>query len=186
MSSKNSGAGGLAGRYAAALYDLADAEKLLDVVTDDLGALSTMISESEDLTKLLRSPVISRDDQKKAMIAVVEKAEMNALTGRFIGVVAENRRLFVLPDIISAFKEILATRRGEATAEVVSASELSDKQLQALTESLKKAVGTKVAVDATVDPDLLGGLVVKVGSRMIDSSLRTKLQQLRLAMIGVG
>ena len=186
MSSSNSGASGLAGRYATALYDLAEAENRLDIIVGDLENLSGMITESEDLRRLLRSPVISGENQKKAMMALFEKAGFNELTHRFIGVVAANRRLFVLSDIISVFREILAFHRGEATAEVTSASELSDSQLKALSESLKNAVGTTVAVETVVDPELLGGLVVKVGSRMVDSSLRTKLQQLRLTMIGVG
>ena len=108
------------------------------------------------------------------------------MNNRFIGVVAANRRLFVLSDMISVFKEILAFHRGEASAEVTSATALTETQMQALSESLKNAVGSTVAVETIVDPDLLGGLVVKVGSRMVDSSLRTKLQQLRLAMIGIG
>lgn len=186
MSSSNSGASGLAGRYATALYDLADAEKRLDAIVADIDALAGMIAESEDLRRLLLSPVISADNQKKAMMALAEKADFNDLTRRFIGVVAANRRLFVMPDMISVFREILAFHRGEATAQVTSAVALSDTQLKALSGSLKNAVGTTVAVETVVDPELLGGLVVKVGSRMVDSSLRTKLQQLRLAMIGVG
>lgn len=186
MSSSNSGASGLAGRYATALYDLAEAEKRLDAIVADVDALAGMIAESADLRRLLLSPVISGNDQNKAMMALADKADFDDLTRRFIGVVAANRRLFVLPDMISVFREILAFHRGEATAEVISASALSDTQLKALSESLKNAVGTNVAVETVVDPELLGGLVVKVGSRMVDSSLRTKLQQLRLAMIGVG
>ena len=186
LSSDKSGASGLAGRYASALFDLAEADKLLDAVTGDLDSLNAMIGESEDLRRLLGSPVISRDDQRKSIAAIAEKAEFNDLTCNFIGVVVNNRRLFMLPNIISAFREILSQHRGEATAEVVSASELSDKQMKALGDSLKEAIGSKVTIDASVDPGLLGGLVVKVGSRMVDSSLRTKLQQLRLAMIGVG
>lgn len=186
MSSDTSGASGLAGRYASALFDLADADKQLDAVTGDLESLSAMIGESEDLRRLLDSPVISSDDQSKAISVIAEKAGFNDLTRNFIGVVADNRRLFVLPTIISAFRDILSAHRGEATAEVVSATALSDKQLTDLGSSLKEAIGSKVTIDASVDPELLGGLVVKVGSRMVDSSLRTKLQQLRLAMIGIG
>ncbi len=186
MSSSNSGAHGLAGRYATALYDLAAAEGRLEAIVGDIDALAGMIAASDDLRRLMRSPVISANDQKKAMAALAKKAEFDDLTSRFIGVVAANRRLFVLPDMISVFKEILAFHRGEASAEVTSATALSETQLQALAESLKKAVGSSVAVATVVDPELLGGLVVKVGSRMVDSSLRTKLQQLRLAMIGIG
>ncbi len=186
MSSDKSGASRLAGRYASAFFDLAVTDKRLDAVTGDLEQLSAMIDESEDLRRLLGSPVISRKNQNKAMSAIAEKAGFDGLTRNFISVVADNRRLFVLPAIIAAFREILKSHRGEATAEVVSACELSDKQVKALGLQLKKAIGSKVTIDTSVDPELLGGLVVRVGSQMIDSSLRTKLQQLRLAMIGVG
>jgi len=186
LSSSNSGASGLAGRYATALYDLAKAENRLDIIVDDLDVLAGMIADSADLLRLLRSPVISGDDQKKAMTALSEKAGFDELTRRFLGVVAANRRLFVLPDMISVFRELLAFHRGEINAQVTSAAELSENQVQALSESLKNAVGSTVAVETVVDPELLGGLVVKIGSRMVDSSLRTKLQQLRLAMIGIG
>ena len=177
---------GLAGRYASALFDLADAEKALDAVADDLAVLGAMIDGSDDLRRLLRSPVISRDEQEAAMLAIIDKAGMNKLTRNFTGVIAQNRRLFAFPDMIGAYQAILASHRGETTAEVVSAKELTDKQMSALTDALKKAVGTKVSVDAKVDPGLLGGLIVKVGSQMVDSSLNTKLQQLRLSMKGVG
>jgi len=186
VSSSKSATGGLAARYASALFDLAESEKSIDAVTSDLNQLSNMIADSGDLNRLLRSPVITREDKGRAMAALAEKASFNDLTRRFICVVADNNRLFVVADMIAAFRKILASYRGEATAEVVSATKLSDNQLKALTDQLKKAVGSKVAVDASVDPELLGGLVVKVGSRMVDSSLRTKLQQLRLAMIGIG
>ncbi len=177
---------GLAGRYASALYDLADAEKALDAVAEDLSALSLMIDGSDDLNRLLRSPVISRDEQEKALLAIIDKAGMNKLTRNFAGVIAQNRRLFALQNMIDAYQAILASHRGETTAEVVSAKALTDAQLTALNDALKQAVGTNVSVDAKVDPGLLGGLIVKVGSLMVDSSLNTKLQQLRLAMKGVG
>ena len=186
LSSKTTGATGLAGRYAAALIDLAEAENLLDQAAEDLGSLGDLIGESEDLRRLIRSPVISRDDQNRAIGAIMEQAEICDLIRRFVGVVTQNRRLFALPDMILAYVSILAKRRGEATAEVISAKELTEKQFTAIGDSLKKAIGNKISIDAKVDPDLLGGLVVKVGSRMVDSSLRTKLQQLRLAMKGVG
>ena len=118
--------------------------------------------------------------------AVAEKAKFDALTRNFIAVVIQNRRLFVLSDIIFAFRNLLSKYRGEVTAEVVSASELSKKQLTALENSLKKAIGSRVTIDASVNPELIGGLVVKVDSRLIDSTLRTKLQQMKLAMIGIG
>ena len=175
---------GLAGRYATALYDLADNGKVIDDVAADLSALGRMIDESDDLRRLVQSPVISREDQTRAIGALVKTSGMQDLTQKFVGTVAQNRRLFVLRQMITAFHAYLAERRGQATAEVTSALELSEKHLSALNDALKSAMGTSVSVETKVDPNLLGGLVVKVGSRMIDTSLRTKLSQLRLAMKG--
>lgn len=178
--------GVIAERYAAALYELADENKALDQVADDLRALRDVMAESDDLVRLVRSPVIGRDDQEKGVLAVAEKAGFSDLTRRFLGVLARNRRLFSLSGMIEAYLGLLATRRGEVTARVSAAAKLTEKQMNALVATLKSAVGAKVAVDVKVDPSLLGGLVVQVGSRMVDSSLRTKLQQLQLAMKGVG
>ncbi len=186
MSSDVIGASGLAGRYATALFELAEADKQLDQVAEDLATIALMLEGSEDLTRLIRSPAISREDQSNGMSAVLDSAKIGDLTKNFVGVVAENRRLFALPGMIKGYLALLANLRGETTAEVVSAKELSKKQLDALSKSLKKATGTDVAIDASVDEELLGGLVVKVGSRMVDSSLRTKLSQLRFAMKGIG
>ncbi|WP_119462904.1 F0F1 ATP synthase subunit delta [Rhodospirillaceae bacterium SYSU D60014] len=186
MAARGNGPGGLAARYAAALFDLADEKKELDSVAADLSALKSMISESEALDRLLRSPVLSREEQGRAMSALLEKAGTGDLVRRFVGLVAENRRLFVLADMIDAYLAQLASRRGEVTAQVTSAHPLSDAQQQAVTEALRRVVGGKVAVDLSVDRSLIGGLIVKVGSRMIDSSLRTKLQRLQIAMKGVG
>ena len=186
MSSNVTGATGLAGRYATALFELADDEKQLDQVAEDLANVGAMLDESDDLRRLIRSPVISRDDQQKAMQALLTEASCSELTRNFIGVVIENRRLFSLPGMVKGYLALLSQRRGEATAEVVSAKPLSDAQQDAIISSLKKAVGTKVSIEAKVDETLLGGLIVKVGSRMVDTSLKTKLSQLRLAMKGVG
>ena len=186
MSAEILGATGLAGRYATALFGLAETESQLDRVADDLGEIAAMIESSADLKRLIRSPVISRDDQGRAMAEVLTKAGISELVRNFVSVVARNRRLFALPSMIAAYRSLLAARRGEATAEVVSARELTKKQLEAIAAQLKKAIGTKVAVNTKVDAGLLGGLVVKVGSRMFDSSLRTKLQRLRFAMKGIG
>ena len=186
MASSVTGATGLSGRYATALFELADEHKQLDQVAGDLSSMGNMLEESDDLRRLIRSPVISREDQQKAMQALLEAAGISELTRNFIGVVVENRRLFALPGMIKSYLALLARARGEATAEVFSAKPLSDAQGQAIMESLRKAVGTKVTIDAKVDESLLGGLVVKVGSRMVDTSLKTKLSQLRLAMKGVG
>jgi len=185
VASDTSGIAGIAGRYAAALYDLADERKDLDAVAEGLVPLKTMIEESEDLRRLIRSPLIDRRSQKAAIDAVLEKAETPELVRRFVAVVADNRRLFALPAMIDAYRRLLAERRGEVTAEVTSAAPLSDGQVSALTEVLRQKMGAKVAVDLKVDQSIIGGLIVKVGSRMIDNSLRTKLQRLQFAMKGV-
>ncbi|HLY54137.1 MAG TPA: F0F1 ATP synthase subunit delta [Stellaceae bacterium] len=184
MASEASGVSGLAGRYAAALFDLADQQKTLDRVASDLSSLDRMIADSPDLVRLIRSPLISRDRQAAAMAALGAKADLALLTRNFIGLVARNRRLFALPGMIRGFHRILADRRGEVTAEVTAAQSLSAGQVEAVTDKLRRAVGSKVAVEVRVDPAILGGLVVKVGSRMVDGSLRSKLQRLQLAMRG--
>lgn len=177
---------GLAGRYAAALFELADEGKALDAVAEDLVVLQKALDESEDMTRLVRSPVLDRDEQWKAMTALLDKMGASDLTKKFLGVVTANRRLFALTGIVRAYLEELASRRGEVTADVVSAHPLSDSQVKALEDSLKKALGGKVAIAPRIDPSILGGLIVKVGSRMIDSSLRTQLQKLKFAMKGAG
>ena len=184
MSSAPIDASGLAGRYATALYDLADESSALDSTLDDLTRLQAMIDDSADLRWLLTSPVIPRDDQGRAIAAVAVRAELADLTCRFVARVAANRRLFALQDMIRAFRAILGHRRGEVTAEVTSASPLSDAQSAAIADALRASVGSKVSIEAWVDPELMGGLVVKVGSRMVDSSLRTKLQKLQFALKG--
>lgn len=186
MAAETTGASGLAGRYATALFELAEDDGKLDEVAQDLATLDAMLLESDDFTRMIRSPVISRSEQVRAITAICEAAELSDLTRRFVGIVAGNRRLFALPGMIKAYRDVLARSRGEERAEVVSAQPLSDNQVQALNEALKKAVGSAVDVETRVDPGILGGLIVRIGSRMIDSSLKTKLAQLRLAMKGVG
>lgn len=186
MPSKTTGAAGVAGRYATALFELAERDKALDAVAGDLRALRQMTVESADLRRLIVSPVISRDEQTKAVTTLADKAGFNALTRNILGVLAKNRRLFALEAVISDFLARLSDSRGEMTAEVTSATPLSDSQLQAVAEALRAATGVKVSVETKVDARLLGGLVVRVGSRMVDSSLRTKLQKLQLAMKGIG
>lgn len=175
----------LAGRYASALYELAEAAKALDAVAAELARFKEMIAVSADLRHLISSPLIARAEQAKAMLALVEKAEMSDLTRRFIGTIARNRRLYRLGAIIDAFNAMLAERRGEVTAEVVSAKPLSTQQADAVGAALRGAVGRKVMLDLKVDPKLLGGLKVKVGSRLIDASLAAKLERLQLAMKGL-
>jgi F-type H+-transporting ATPase subunit delta len=186
LAGDNTSLSDLAGRYASALLDLADEKKALDQVSADLQSLRSMISESGDLRRLLNSPVITREAQRKAMVAVMERAGIGQLTRHFVLVVARNHRLFALPAMIEGYLAELARRRGEITAEVTSARKLTDGQQSALLDTLRASVGGKVQLDLKVDPALIGGLVVKVGSRMIDSSLRSKLQRLQLAMKGVG
>jgi F-type H+-transporting ATPase subunit delta len=177
---------GLAARYASALYELADGERALDNVAADLTQLRQLIAESPDLERLVRSPAMSRDDQAKGMAAVLEKSGAHALTQKFVGTVAMNRRLFAIEDMTKAFLDELARRRGEVAAEVTSAVGLTQEQIDAVNAALREAVGQKVAVNLAVDPSLIGGLVVRVGSRMVDSSIKTKLQRLQFAMKGVG
>jgi F-type H+-transporting ATPase subunit delta len=177
---------GIAERYAQALLELADEQKQLDQVADDLRAIRAALAESEDLRELARSPLYSREQKTKAVEAVLTKLGSGELTRRFAMVVAQNRRLFALSGMIEGYLAELARRRGEVKAEVTAARPLSDTQNETLVAALRGAVGSKVQVDVTVDPSLIGGLVVKVGSRMIDDSLRTKLQRLQLAMKGVG
>ncbi|TAJ94804.1 MAG: F0F1 ATP synthase subunit delta [Reyranella sp.] len=177
---------GVAGRYASALFELADGSKSLDQVAQDLATFRKMVAESTDLARLIASPVIPRALQGKALLAVLDAAGISGLTRNFVGTVAANGRARDLPAMASAFLAELAARRGETTAEVTSAVPLSPAQLQQLSDALRSVLGSnKVSIDARVEPDILGGLVVKVGSRLFDSSVRSKLQRLQLAMKGV-
>ena len=178
--------GGLAGRYAHALLELAEQKKKLDAVAEDLRGLRQLIEQSEELRRLLRNPLFGRATQQRAFGAVLDRAGVNPITRNFCMVVVHNNRLFVLPQMIEGYLAELARRRGEVTAQVATAQELSDKQLQSLEQALKKAVGGKVKVEPRVDPSLIGGMVVRVGSRMIDNSLRSKLNRLQHAMKGAG
>lgn len=178
--------GVIAERYATALFDLADAQGVLDQVAGDLKTLKVLLDESADLRRLIGSPVLSRIEQGKAVAALAAKAGFAQATTNFLGLAAKNRRLFVLPGIIASYLGRLAARRGEVAATVETAVALSEAQINSLTSTLKTAFGGNVAVEVAVDPALLGGLVVRVGSRMVDSSLKTKLQHLKLAMKGVG
>ena len=177
-------ASGLAGRYAAALFELADEQKALDAVAGDLHGLRTLVDESADLERLIRSPVLSRDEQARALDAVAERAGFHELTRKFLGLLAHNRRLFALPEVIEAYDGLLAEHRGEVAGELVSAVPLSSSQLESVQQHLTAAVGQTVKLSTSVDPNLLGGLVVRVGSRMIDASIRSKLRQLELALKG--
>jgi F-type H+-transporting ATPase subunit delta len=186
VAAEGTGLADLAGRYATALFDLADEQKSLDAIADDLRSLRAMLDGSGDLQRLVRSPVLSREAQGEAMAALADKADLQTLSRNFLGLLARNRRLFLLRPVIDAFLQTLAARRGEVSAEVTSAQPLSDSQLAAVTAALEKSVAGSVSVEAKVDPALLGGMVVRVGSRMVDSSLRSKLQRLEMAMKGAG
>ncbi len=177
---------GVAGRYASALFELADNAKQLDAVAQDLTTLRKFIAESADLARLIASPVIGRDLQGKALLAVLDAAGIKGLVRNFVGTVTANGRARDLPAMAAGYLAELARRRGETTATVTSAVPLTDAQLQQLTDQLRGVLGgAKISIDAHVNPDILGGLVVKVGSRLFDSSIRSKLARLQLAMKGV-
>ena len=176
----------MAGRYAAALFELAKEQKQLAQVEPDLKAFQAMLDASEDLRRLVRSPVISADDQAKALTAVLGRAGVSPLTANFFKLIARNRRLFAAADMIRDFRALMARERGEVSADVASAHPLSPAQLDALKDALRVQIGKDVQVNTRVDPNLLGGLVVKMGSKMINSSLRTKLSNLKVAMKGLG
>ncbi len=186
MAAESTGISGLAERYAAALFELADERHSLDEAAGDLRELRAMLGASADLGRLVRSPVLSRAEQGKAMAALAENAKLSKLTADFIAIVARNRRLFAVPAMIEAFLAKLAERRGEVTAEITAAQSLTEAQQGALTEQLRRVVGSRVAIDVRVDPSLLGGMVVKIGSRMVDGSIKGQLQRLQLSMKGIG
>ena len=177
---------GVAERYASALFELAQSENAIDTVEKDLARVEALLQGSDDLQRLVRSPVFSADEQQAAIGAVLDKARITGLTGNFVRVTAANRRLFALPGMIRAFRARLAEYRGEATAEVTVAQDLTAAQTKELATTLKGIVGKDVALDVTVDPSLLGGMIVKVGSRQIDTSIRTKLSSLKLALKEAG
>jgi F-type H+-transporting ATPase subunit delta len=186
LASETTSVSGLAERYAAALFDIADERQLLDEVASDLRQLRTMLAESVDLSRLIRSPILTRGEQGKAILALVERAGFAPLVRDFLAVVAKNRRLFAMPAMIEAYLAKLTERRGELTAEVVAAQPLSEIQLALLSEQLRRSAGRRVSIDTRVDPGLIGGMIVKIGSRMVDGSIKSKLQRLQLAMKGVG
>lgn len=177
---------GIAGRYATALFELARDAGEIEGLESDLKALLAALQESPALRDLTTSPIYTREDQAAGLAGVAERMGLSTLVANTLGLMASNRRLFVLPRMIDAVLGLIALHRGEVTAEVRSAQPLSDAQSAELAEALKASVGKDVIVKATVDPDLIGGLVVKVGSRMIDTSIRAKLNNLQNAMKEVG
>jgi F-type H+-transporting ATPase subunit delta len=173
---------GMAGRYATALFELAQEEKTIDSVLADLNRFSSMLEDSKDLDRLVRSPVFSADEQAKALKTILDKAGISGVAARFLMLVAKKRRLFAVRQMIRGFSVLVARHKGEARAEVTVAEKLSDEHLSALKDALKTATKQDVALDVTVDPSILGGMKVKLGSRMVDASLKTKLNSIRIAM----
>ena len=186
MAAEDPSVSGVSGRYATALFELARDEKSIDAVKADLDQFDALLAESDDLKRLVRSPVFSADAQLKALSAVLDKAGITGIAANFLKVLIRNRRLFAVSDVIRAFRALVAKFKGEATADVTVAERLSDRNLDALKTALKSVTGKDVALNVNVDPAIIGGLVVKLGSRMVDSSLRTKLNSIKHAMKEAG
>ena len=174
----------LAGRYATALFGLARDEKQIDAVTRGLDSLETAMTESSDFRTLVTSPLIGRADAGKAIRALTPALRVDPITAKFLGVLADNGRLSELKAVIKAVRQLAAAHRGETTAEVTSAFPLKDDQVTKLKANLKSRLGRDVAIDAKVDPEILGGIIIRHGSQMIDASIRTKLNTLANAMKG--
>jgi F-type H+-transporting ATPase subunit delta len=173
---------GVAGRYATALFELARDQKSVDSVRADVDKFASLLADNPDLQRLVRSPVFTSEVQGKALGAILDKSGIGGITANFLRVLTANRRLFAVNDVIRAFRAIVAKFRGEATADITVAEPLSDKNLDALKAALKSVSGKDVDLNVKIDPAIIGGLVVKLGSRMVDSSLRTKLNSIKLAM----
>jgi len=182
VAGENSIVSGMAGRYATALFELANESNAIGDVQRDLAALEAMIADSPDLARLVRSPVFSAEEQGKALAAVLDKAGISGIAANFLKVVAANRRLFAVAEMIRGFNRLVARHKGEVTAEVTVAETLNDARMTEIKAALKAVTGKDVQVDVTVDPSIIGGLKVKVGSRMVDASLRTKLNSIKFAM----
>jgi F-type H+-transporting ATPase subunit delta len=177
---------GVAGRYATALFELALEQRALDQVAVDLDRFNEALDAFDDLLRLVKSPVFSAEEQGRALAAILKELKIEGLTRNFLLLAAKNRRLFATPDMIRAFRAMLARHRGEMSATVTAAAKLTESQVTALRQALKAALGKEIMLDERVDAGLLGGLVVKIGSRMVDTSLRTKLNSLKVAMKEVG
>lgn len=186
LAAQNSVLVGIARPYASALFDIARSENQLASVETALSDVSRLLGESEDFSRFLKSPAINAEVKAGALDAILAKATTNPLVANLLKLVARNGRLFVLPQIIDAFRALAAEARGEVTAEVTSAAPLTDAQAKSLSGTLAKKVGKAVTLNQHVDPSLIGGLQVKVGSQMIDSSLKTKLAAMKIAMKEVG
>ena len=172
----------MAGRYANALFELALEANAIDQVSADLATFDAMVAESTDLARLVKSPVFTAEQQASAIGAIVDKAGIGGLAAKFLKLVASNRRLFAVGDMARAYKALVAKHKGEVTAQVTAAEKLNDARLAEIKAALKSVTGKDVQMDVQVDPAIIGGLIVKVGSRMVDSSLRTKLNAIKFAM----
>lgn len=186
MATSESITSGIAARYASSLFDLALEARSVDGVAKDLGRFDALMRGSDDLMRLVRSPVFSTADQLRATKVILSTAKIGGLVANFIKVVAQNRRLFAMPAMAAQFSKLVAAHRGEASAEVSVAQKLNAAQAKELKAALDSVVGKDVTVHETVDPSILGGMIVKIGSRQIDTSLRTKLSSLKLALKEVG
>ncbi|MGH6866069.1 MAG: F0F1 ATP synthase subunit delta [Methyloceanibacter sp.] len=186
MAGEDQAVSGVAGRYATALFELALEAKALEQVEADLLRFGEALDAVEDMQRLVKSPVFSADEQGRALAAILDELKIEGLTKNFLLLVSKNRRLFAAPDMIRAFRTMLATQRGEMSATVTAASKLTEAQVTALKQALKAALGKDVMLDQKVDPSVIGGLTVKVGSRMIDTSIRAKLNSLKHTMKEVG
>jgi F-type H+-transporting ATPase subunit delta len=175
----------MAGRYATALFELARESNALDAIAADLSRFEALVRESADLARLVRSPVFGAEEQLKALTAVLDGAGIGGLAAQFLKVVASNRRLFAVGDIIKAYRALVANQKGEVTAEVTLANRPSDAQLSAIKDALAQVTKKDVKVNVKINPAIIGGLIVKLGSRMIDNSLRTKLNAIKYAMKGI-
>jgi F-type H+-transporting ATPase subunit delta len=170
------------GRYATALFELALEDKAIDTVKADLERFDALLGESSDLLRLVRSPVFTDDEQSRALSAILERSVIGGLAANFLLFVTRKRRLFAVREMIKAYKALVASHKGEVTAQVTAAEKLSDAHLAAVKDALRSVTKQDVQVDLRVEPAIIGGLIVKVGSRMVDSSLRTKLNSIKLAM----
>ena len=186
MAAENPSVSGVSGRYATALFELARDEKSIDAVKADLDKFEALLVESADLNRLVRSPVFSAGVQQKALSAVLDKAGLTGTSAKFLKVLTANRRLFAVGEVSRAFRALVAKFKGEAIADITVAEQLNEKNLDALKAALKSVTGKDVALNVKVDPSIIGGLVVKLGSRMVDSSLRTKLNSIKHAMKEAG
>ncbi|NRB02783.1 MAG: F0F1 ATP synthase subunit delta [Rhodobacteraceae bacterium] len=177
---------GIAGRYASAVYELATETKATAAIESDIAALTEAMAESADLNALLQSPIYSRDEQQAAVTAIAAKMGLSDVMANTLSLMASKRRLFVVPQLVQALRDLIAEDKNEVTADVVSAKALTQTQSKKLAATLKDRVGKDVTINATVDESLIGGLIVKVGSTMIDTSIRSKLSSLQNAMKEVG